>query len=402
MRRLVHGKEKGHTSNLVFLCVAAFAGVALSPVTYAKPTGGGSAASAQSSTLSDLYRSIDTRTEQVVDAGGGIPATVTLHQASGHSAIPDIAIANVTFAKANVRRAVETLVKGTAIRVTVVGGDDRFGTISAKEVSGKLPVVLENLAETMGFFYTLSNDTLIISAEQTFTLEVDSAYPQERLSEFSDRLQGLGAQFIRKEPHGNALVYRANRRAYLRVTNALQGGQPTDTPITPVAAIVTARPDNAIKSTAQPVLVASLAPVEVVKEQPRKETTLGGEQAAGKASELQTAMRKSITVETHGVPQMAGPSNAASVQTWRSTKSDRTIQSTLERWAKTVGWEVAWEVPRKLPAGFEASFTGSFDVAVEQMMRALRGTDYPIIACLYEANQVLRVVRRGEAKKCDD
>jgi hypothetical protein len=263
-------------------------------------------------------------------------------------------------------------------------------------------VVLENLAETMGFFYTLSNDTLIISAEQTFTMEVDSGYPQERLSELSDKLQGLGAQFIRKEPHGNALVYRANRRAYLRVTKALQGGQPAETPSTPVTAVAAAMPDSPAKAAAQPVLVASLAPIEVAKEQPRKAATTGGEQPASQIGELQTAMRKSLTVETHGVPQMAGPSNAASVQTWRSTKTDRTIQSTLERWAKSVGWEVAWEVPRKLPAGFEASFTGSFDVAVEQMMRALRGTDYPIIACLYEANQVLRVVRRGEAKKCDD
>lgn len=404
MCRTAHAKGKVHTSIATFLCVAAFAGMALSSVAAAKPATGSTKSSTDSRISSDLFHSIDAQTEELVDAGTSIPATLTLHQPSGHSAIPDVTVANVSFSKANVRRAVETLLKPTAIRVTVIGGDDRFGTISAKNVGGHLPVVLANLAETMGFFYTLSNDTLIISAEQTFTLAVDGGFPQERLSELSDKLQGLGAQLIRKEAHGNGLVYRANRRAYLRVTEALQGQSAAvgKTTLASRESKAASAGELGAKREAPPILVASLAPVAVVQEQKTNPVQASAELAVAMRSDLQAAMPKTLTVETHGVPTMAPSMNVTTQQTWRSTKSDKTIQSTLERWAKSVGWEVAWEVPRKLPAGFEASFTGTFDVAVEQMMRALRGSDYPIIACLYEANQVLRVVRRGEAKKCDD
>lgn len=403
MCRPVHVKSKAHTGLAVFLCIAAMAGMALSPRAAAKSVAGSTFSAADSGSASDLFLSIDTRTEELVDTGTSIPATLTLHQPSGHSAIPDIAVSNVTFSKTNVRRAVETLLKATAIRVTVIGGDDRFGTISAKNVGGQLPVVLANLAETMGFFYTLSNDTLIISAEQTFTLAVDGGYPQERLSELSEKLQGLGAQLIRKEPHGNALVYRANRRAYMRVSEALQGQEA----VRDTTALVTKEVGAAYAAKrlatldVQPLMVASLAPASIAKEQANAPVASPGPMVV-KQTQLPPVTPRTITVETNGVPTSLAPVNALTPQTWRSTKGDRTIQSTLERWAKSVGWEVAWEVPRKLPAGFEASFTGTFDVAVEEMMKALRGTDYPIIACLYEANQVLRVVRRGEAKKCED
>lgn len=402
MSRSVHVIGKAQVSKLAILCIAAIGGMALSTVAAAKPTVGVRNAAAEVSPASDLYRSIDTRTEELLDTGKSIPATLSLHQPTGHHALPDIPISHVSFSKANVRKAIETLVKGTSIRVTVVGGEERFGTISAKNVSGQLPAVLGNLAETMGFFYTLSNDTLIISAEQTFTVTVDSGFPTEQVPELSDKLQALGAQFIRKELHGNALVYRANRRAYLRVTQALQGKPTADGLSTRVTSADAALSEKPVKREPQLMLVASLAPVEVAKEQKATEPKVVEDILVSRRTDGQPAQSRSITVETHGVPVSAAPQNMAVTQTWRSTKSDKTIQSTLERWAKTVGWEVAWEVPRKLPAGFEASFNGTFDLAVEQMMRALRGTDYPIIACLYEANQVLRVVRRGEAKKCED
>ncbi|WP_194725566.1 toxin co-regulated pilus biosynthesis Q family protein [Noviherbaspirillum malthae] len=402
MSRSVHVRGKVRATKLVILCMAAVGCVALTTVAAAKPTVGVRSSAAETSSTSDLYRSIDTRTEELLDTGAVIPATLSLHQPTGHSAIPDVAIVNISFSKADVRKAIETLVKGTPLRVTVVGGDDRFGTISAKNVSGQLPVVLSNLAETMGFFYTVSNDTLIVSAEQNFTVNVESGYSLEQLSELSDMLQALGAQLIRKEPHGNALVYRANRRAYLRVTQALQGKKTSNGLSNPMTSVDAGSSERTVKRDTQPLLVASLAPVEVTKEQRRADPAATSDTLVAKRTEPQPAQSRSITVETHGVPAVAVPQSASAIQTWRSTKSDKTIQSTLERWAKSVGWEVAWEVPRKLPAGFEASFNGPFDLAVEQMMKALRGTDYPIIACLYEANQVLRVVRRGEAKKCED
>lgn len=87
-------------------------------------------------------------------------------------------------------------------------------------------------------------------------------------------------------------------------------------------------------------------------------------------------------------------------QEWKITATDKSVRHLLERWGKAAGWAVSWEVPRKVPTSFEATFSGTFDVAVDKLMHALRGSDYPLIGCLYEENKVVRVLRRGEVRKC--
>jgi hypothetical protein len=74
----------------------------------------------------------------------------------------------------------------------------------------------------------------------------------------------------------------------------------------------------------------------------------------------------------------------------------------LERWAAAAGWNIAWEVPRKVPVAFDATFSGPFEVAVDKLMRSLRGSDYPLVNCQYEDNKVVRILRRGEIKKCEE
>jgi hypothetical protein len=62
-----------------------------------------------------------------------------------------------------------------------------------------------------------------------------------------------------------------------------------------------------------------------------------------------------------------------------------------------VSWEIAYDYPVQL----EGSFAGTFDDAVTQFMSSLRYSDYPALACLYEANHVVRVLHYGDKKECD-
>ena len=86
---------------------------------------------------------------------------------------------------------------------------------------------------------------------------------------------------------------------------------------------------------------------------------------------------------------------------WDVRASDVTLRQALLRWAKDAGWQVSWEIAYDYPVQLEGSFAGSFEEAVTQFMSSLRYSDYPALACLYEANHVVRVLHYGDKKECD-
>lgn len=114
--------------------------------------------------------------------------------------------------------------------------------------------------------------------------------------------------------------------------------------------------------------------------------------------------QKNITVTLFQKPLQLSKltRSSSSIQEWNVRKDDKTIRAVLERWAAAAGWNIAWEVPRKVPVAFDATFFGSFEVAVDKLMRSLRGSDYPLVNCQYEDNKVVRILRRGEIKKCEE
>lgn len=86
---------------------------------------------------------------------------------------------------------------------------------------------------------------------------------------------------------------------------------------------------------------------------------------------------------------------------WDVRASDVTLRQALMRWAKDAGWQVSWEIAYDYPVQLEGSFAGTFEDAVTQFMSSLRYSDYPALACLYEANHVVRVLHYGDKKECD-
>jgi hypothetical protein len=86
---------------------------------------------------------------------------------------------------------------------------------------------------------------------------------------------------------------------------------------------------------------------------------------------------------------------------WEVKASDVSLRQTLIRWAKDAGWQVSWEIGYDYPVQLEGSFTGTFEDAVDQFMGSLRYSDYPALACMYEANHVVRVLHYGDKKECD-
>jgi hypothetical protein len=86
---------------------------------------------------------------------------------------------------------------------------------------------------------------------------------------------------------------------------------------------------------------------------------------------------------------------------WEVKVSDVTLRQTLGRWARSAGWQLSWEVKVDYPVQLEAIYVGTFDTAVEQFTDALRGSDYPLDACFYSGNRVVRVIHHGDMKVCE-
>lgn len=132
-------------------------------------------------------------------------------------------VRNATFNRATVSEALETLLKGTNISVTVVGGAGRYGTISANGVKGDVHALIDDLAAQMGFFYTVSNRNLIVSPEQNFALSPTGFMNESDLAELIDECQRLGARFVRKDSTTNMVVLAVSKKASIRIADFLSG-----------------------------------------------------------------------------------------------------------------------------------------------------------------------------------
>jgi hypothetical protein len=126
----------------------------------------------------------------------------------------------------------------------------------------------------------------------------------------------------------------------------------------------------------------------------------GTEAAIDWNQKLVTVRRVGSALITSGVTMRPAAPQAVAMR-WDVRASDVTLRQALMRWAKDAGWQVSWEIAYDYPVQLEGSFAGTFDDAVTQFMSSLRYSDYPALACLYEANHVVRVLHYGDKKECD-
>lgn len=117
---------------------------------------------------------------------------------------------------------------------------------------------------------------------------------------------------------------------------------------------------------------------------------------------------RNVAQRTNGV-QQTNVVNAATVRSiapqavpmrWQVRFADVTLRQTLIRWAKDAGWQVSWDISNDFPVQMEGSFSGTFEDAVTQFAASLSGSDFPIMACLYDGNQAVRILRFGDKKEC--
>lgn len=80
---------------------------------------------------------------------------------------------------------------------------------------------------------------------------------------------------------------------------------------------------------------------------------------------------------------------------WEVVPADKTLNTSLARWAAVAGWQLVWELPVDYAVSVRTEIRGNFVEAVGLVAKAMETAEIPMKAIFYEGNRVLRIVAKG-------
>jgi MSHA biogenesis protein MshL len=160
-----------------------------------------------------------------IDAGFGSDDMFLLRPIIESARLPNITLRGISVTESGVYDALRLVLKDTGISLNIEGGSkgsERFGPISAFDVKGSLAEVLDNLSESIGFFYQFRKNTLFIQPEQQFVVELPPALSEDNAAGLTNTLQFLGAKDPYIDRLNRSLVFRTNRPSLAKIESYLQ------------------------------------------------------------------------------------------------------------------------------------------------------------------------------------
>ncbi|GAA4030047.1 hypothetical protein GCM10022212_30410 [Actimicrobium antarcticum] len=160
-----------------------------------------------------------------IDAGFGADELFMLKPMVDSGRLPNIQLRGLSLTESGVYDALRLVLKDTGISLNIEGGSkgsERFGPISVFDVKGSLAEVLDNLSESIGFFYQFRKNTLFIQPEQQFVVELPPALSEDNAAGLTNTLQFLGAKDPYIDRLNRSLVFRTNRPSLAKIEGYLQ------------------------------------------------------------------------------------------------------------------------------------------------------------------------------------
>jgi MSHA biogenesis protein MshL len=160
-----------------------------------------------------------------IDAGFGSDDMFLLRPIIDSARLPNMTLRGISVTESGVYDALRLVLKDTGISLNIEGGSkgsERFGPISAFDVKGTLAEVLDNLSESIGFFYQFRKNTLFIQPEQQFVVELPPALSEDNAAGLTNTLQFLGAKDPYIDRLNRSLVFRTNRPSLAKIESYLQ------------------------------------------------------------------------------------------------------------------------------------------------------------------------------------
>ncbi|MBC7416019.1 MAG: hypothetical protein H7327_13915, partial [Herminiimonas sp.] len=160
-----------------------------------------------------------------IDAGYGSEDVFMLKPIIETGQVPTVQLQGLSVTESGVYDVLRLVLKDTGIALNVEGGSkgsERFGPVAAFDVRGSLSEVLDNLSESIGFFYSFRKNTLFIQQEQQFVVELPPALSEDNAAGLTNTLQFLGAKDPYIDRLNRSLVFRTNRPSLAKISNYLQ------------------------------------------------------------------------------------------------------------------------------------------------------------------------------------
>jgi len=154
-----------------------------------------------------------------------LPETAfTIRKADNAQPLPSKYIKHLSVTEAGLYDVIQLLFENTAVAVTFEGGSEnmrRYGPVTAYNLHGTLTEVMNQLANSMGFFWSFKDNALTIEAEQQFIIELPPILNDDNLAGLSNTFQYLGVRDSFLERNGRSIVFRCNRKVLRNVEDYL-------------------------------------------------------------------------------------------------------------------------------------------------------------------------------------
>ena len=160
-----------------------------------------------------------------IDAGFSSEDLFMLRPVVESKQVPNIALRNISVTESGVYDALRLILKDSGIALNIEGGSkgsERFGPVAAFDVKGSLAEVLDNLSDSIGFFYSFRKNTLFIQQDQQFIVELPPALSEDNAAGLTNTLQFLGAKDPYIDRLNRSLVFRTNRTSLAKIESYLQ------------------------------------------------------------------------------------------------------------------------------------------------------------------------------------
>ncbi|WP_283444132.1 type II secretion system protein GspD [Noviherbaspirillum suwonense] len=160
-----------------------------------------------------------------LDAGFNAEDVFMLRPVEEAGVVPDRLVKPIHVTESGIYDALTLIARDAGLSLNIEGGpktSERFGAAAVFDLKGSLRDVLETLADSMGIFYSVRNNTLFLQQEQQFIVELPPALSEDNAAGLANTLQHLGAKDPYVDRLNRSLVFKTNRKALSRIESYLQ------------------------------------------------------------------------------------------------------------------------------------------------------------------------------------
>lgn len=135
-------------------------------------------------------------------------------------ALPAIEIDGLSLTEAGLQDALQMILAGSGVTLGVEGGRaalDKSRGVTLTRVSGKLDHVLDQMADSMGFFWGFDGRVLTIEAERPFVMSLPPSVDAEAFAGMANTIRWLGAQDVYLDKTLRTVSFKCGSKALERI-----------------------------------------------------------------------------------------------------------------------------------------------------------------------------------------